>query len=207
MPVVLYRKQREILDFISQYIQRFGYAPTLKEIADAADTTVTTIFEHLDVLEKKGVLRKSSGQTRGLEIIDASIFPVATDGIQLPILGFIAAGSPIEPYSQNDAYLPVSPTMVSIAKPHYVLQVRGNSMIDEGILDGDYVVIEHRQDAKDGDIVVAVLETGLATLKRIFFENDRVKLAPANTQMSPIWATNVKIQGRVVGVIRRYQSS
>lgn len=205
MPVVLYRKQREIVDFISQYIQRYGYAPTLKEIAEAADITVTTIFEHLDVLEKKGVLRKSSGQVRGLEIIEANIFPVATDGIQLPILGFIAAGSPIEPYPQEEAYLPVSPTMISAAKPHYVLQVRGNSMIDEGILDGDFVVIEHRQDAKDGDIVVAVLETGLATLKRIFFEKDRVKLAPANPQMSPIWATNVKIQGRVVGVIRRYQ--
>ena len=96
--------------------------------------------------------------------------------------------------------------MVSAGKPHYILQVKGTSMIDDGILDGDLVVIQHQQDAKNGDIVVALLPNGLATLKRIYFEKERIKLMPANTQMSPIFATHIKIQGRVVGLIRRYNA-
>jgi len=120
-------------------------------------------------------------------------------------LGYIAAGQPIEPYTDPNASFSVSPTMVSGKKRSFVLQVKGDSMIDEGILDGDYVVIEETDMAENGEIVVALLENGLATLKRFFKEATRIRLEPANSQMSPIYATNVRIQGKCVGVIRKFK--
>lgn len=204
MPIVLYRKQREILEFIAQYSQRHGFSPTLKEIGEAVNASIATIYEHIEVLIKKGVLRKEDGLSRSLEIIDEKIPKIASEGIHLPIMGFIAAGSPLEPYTDPDAYFPISPSMIKTDKPHFILQVKGNSMIEDGILDGDYVVVEHRNDAQNGDMVVAILANGLATLKRIFFEADRICLKPSNSEMSPIYATDVRVQGKVVGVIRRY---
>lgn len=204
MPVVLYRKQREILEFISQYAQRHGHSPTLKEIGESTGASIATIYEHIEVLIKKGVIRKEHGLARSLEIVDTKIPKIASEGLHLPIMGFIAAGAPLEPYTDPDAYFPVSPTLVKGTKPHFILQVKGSSMIEDGILDGDYVIVEHRNDAKNGDLVVAILENGLATLKKIFFETDRVCLKPSNREMSPIYATDVRVQGRVVGVIRRY---
>ena len=120
-------------------------------------------------------------------------------------MGYIAAGQPIEPYTDPNATFSVSPTMVSGKKRSFVLQVKGDSMIDDGILDGDYVVIEETEIAENGDIVVALLENGLATLKRFFKEATRIRLEPANSQMSPIFATNVRIQGVCVGVIRKFK--
>lgn len=204
MPVVLYRKQREILEFISQYAQRHGFSPTLKEIAEATGISIATTYEHVEVLITKGVLRKEHGLSRSLEIVEEKVPRLASDGLQLPIMGFIAAGSPLEPYTDPNAYFSISPTMIQGNKPHFILQVRGRSMIEDGILDGDYVIVEHRIDAKNGDLVVAILENGLATLKRIFFEADRVCLKPSNSEMSPIYTNDVRIQGKVVGVIRRY---
>jgi len=122
-------------------------------------------------------------------------------------LGFIAAGRPLEPYTDPNYYLSVAPGMIASGKAGYILQVKGSSMIDDGILDGDYVVVQHQQDAKNGDIVVALLPNGFVTLKRIYFEKDRIRLMPANSQMTPIFTTHVKIQGKVVGVIRKYQSN
>ncbi|MBI4100209.1 transcriptional repressor LexA [Candidatus Microgenomates bacterium] len=207
MPVVLYRKQREILEFISQYNQRYGYAPTLKEIGESTGTSIATIYEHVETLIKKGVLTKKDGLSRSLEIVDDKIPKMASEGVQLPIMGFIAAGAPLEPHTDPDAYLSVSPSLLGGSKPHFVLQVKGTSLIEDGILEGDYVVIEHRDDAKNGDLVVAILESGLATLKKIYFEKDRVCLRPANKDMSPIYATNVRVQGKVVGLIRKYLGS
>jgi repressor LexA len=119
-------------------------------------------------------------------------------------MGFIAAGSPLEPYTDPNEYLAVPPGMVSPQKTGYLLKVKGKSMIEDGIMDGDYVVIQHQEDAKNGDIVVALLPNGLATLKRIYFEKERIRLMPANSEMSPIYATHVKIQGICVGLLRRY---
>ena len=205
MPVTLYRRQKQIVDFIHQYIQSKGHSPTLQEIADAMGlSSLATVHEHIATLVRKGVLKKYEGSVRGLEIVDPR-YTGTTAGMELPVLGFIAAGKPIEPYTDPNASFSVSPSMVSGKKRSYVLQVKGDSMIDEGILDGDYVVIEEESMAKNGDIVVALLENGLATLKRFFKEATRVRLEPANSSMSPIYATNVKIQGRVVGVIRRFQ--
>jgi repressor LexA len=118
-------------------------------------------------------------------------------------LGYIAAGSPIEPYSDEDASFRVSPELITGKKRAYVLQVKGQSMIEDHIDDGDYVVVEETQNVNNGDIVIALLDNGLATLKRYYKEVTRVRLEPANANMSPIYATNVQIQGRVVGLIRK----
>lgn len=208
MPAILYPRERQLLDFITQFIQRYGYAPTLKEIGDSMGmSSPATVHEHIDRLRIKGFIKKLDGTARGLEVIKNTYRSVSggnEGSIELPVLGFIAAGVPLEPYTDPNYYVSVAPSMVSAGKPHYILQVKGNSMIDDGILDGDFVVIQHQQDAKNGDIVVALLPNGLATLKRIFFEKDKIKLMPANSQMSPIFATHVKIQGRCVGLIRKF---
>lgn len=167
-----------------------------------------TVHEHVDRLRQKGFIKKIDGTARGLEIIPNSYRAGPTEAaVELPVLGYIAAGAPLEPMTDPNFYISVAPGMISNSKPGYVLQVKGTSMIDDGIFDGDYVVIQHQQDAKNGDIVVALLPTGLATLKRIYFEKDRIKLMPANTQMTPIFTTHVKIQGKVVGLIRKYPSN
>lgn len=204
MPVTLYKRQRQIVEFISQYIQKNGYSPTLQDIADAIHvSSLATIHEHLQALVKKGVIRKYEGAVRGIELLDRK-FARLTSGIELPILGLIAAGQPIEPHTDPNAIFRVSPNMVSGEKRAYILQVKGESMVEDGILDGDYVVIEEQPEVNDGDIVVALLENGFATLKRYFKEATRIRLEPANSTMSPIYARNVTIQGKVVGVIRKY---
>ena len=205
MPITLYRRQKQILSFLKQYIDKYGYSPTLGEIAEALGvSSLATVHEHLQALATKGVIKRFEGAVRGIEVLDQKISG-ALQGIELPILGFIAAGQPIMTYTDPDASIKVSPSMLSGKKRSYVLQVKGESMIEEGILDGDYVIIEEQNTAKDGDIVVALLENGLATLKRFFKEPGRVRLEPANSSMQPIYATDVKIQGKCVGVIRRFQ--
>lgn len=206
MPATLYNRERQLLEFITQFIQRYGYAPTLKEIGEALGMgSPATVHEHVDRLRQKGFLRKLDGTARGIEIVEQ--FARAAGGktsIDLPVLGFIAAGSPLEPYTDPNFYMSVAPGMIATDKPSYILQVKGTSMIEDGIMDGDFVVIQHQQDAKNGDIVVALLPNGFATLKRIYFEKDRIRLMPANAAMAPIFTTHVKIQGRVVGLIRKF---
>lgn len=205
MPVTLYRRQRQIVDFIAQYIQKNSYSPTLQEIADAIGvSSLATVHEHLQALSQKGIIKKFEGSVRGIELTDERFASQFDAGMEIPILGFIAAGQPILPHTDPNASFKISPTMVSGKKRAYVLQVTGDSMIDEGILDGDYVVVEEEHEVHNGDIVVALLDNGLATLKRFFKEATRVRLEPANSAMAPIYATKVRVQGKVVGVIRRY---
>ncbi|OGJ38867.1 MAG: repressor LexA [Candidatus Pacebacteria bacterium RIFOXYB1_FULL_39_46] len=205
MAVTLYKRQRQIVDYIVQYIQKNGFSPTLKEIAGAIGvSSLATVHEHLQALERKNVIKRHEGTVRGIEMVDRTFLRV-TDSIDLPILGFIAAGSPIEPYTDPEATFKVSPEMVTSKKRAYILQVKGQSMIEDHIDDGDYVVIEETQEVNNGDIVVALLDNGLATLKRFYKEVTRVRLEPANANMSPIYATNVQIQGRVVGLIRKFR--
>ncbi len=206
MPAILYPRERQLLDFITQFIGRFGYAPTLKEIGQALNIhSPATVHEHVDRLRQKGFIKKLDGTARGLEVVADNYRPAGTNAtLELPVLGFIAAGAPLEPYTDPNFYISVAPSMIASSQPHYVLQVKGQSMIDDGIFDGDYVVIQHQQDAKNGDIVVALLPNGLATLKRIYFEKDKIKLMPSNSTMSPIFTTHVKIQGRCVGLIRKF---
>lgn len=202
--MILYRRQKQIVDFLASYIGKFGRAPTLVEIAKHMGVkSLATVHEHLQVLEKKGLIKKLSGISRGIEIIDQKIGKVVK-GIELPVLGFIAAGAPIEPYTDPNSTFAIPNNMVSPSKKSYVLQVRGESMVEDGILDGDFVVVEEANIAHDGDIVVAMIENGIVTLKRYFKEKNRIRLEPANSTMQPIFAKDVTIQGKCVGVIRRY---
>jgi repressor LexA len=204
MPVTLYKRQKQILDFISQFIQKYGYSPSLKEISQAIGViSLATVHEHLASMEKKGVIRRYHGMIRGIEILDKRLEKLS-GAVELPVLGFIAAGQPLEPYTDPHATLGVSPTLVSGEKRAFALQVKGDSMIEEGILEGDYVVVEEQETANNGDIVVALLNNGFATLKKFFKEATRVRLEPANSKMTPIFSKEVKIQGKVVAVIRHY---
>lgn len=204
MAITLYKRQKQILDYVKQYIDRYGYSPTLGEIAEAMGvSSLATVHEHLQALVQKGVIKKYEGVVRGIEVIDQKI-ATFLKGVELPVLGFIAAGQPIMTYTDPDAIINVPPAMVSGKRRSYVLQVKGDSMIEDGILDGDYVIIEEQNTATDGDIVVALLDNGLATLKRFFREPGRIRLEPANSSMEPIYATDVKIQGKCVGVIRKF---
>jgi len=204
MPPTLYKRQRQIVDFLAQYIQKNGYSPTLQEIAQALNvSSLATVHEHLQALARKKVIRKQDGAVRGIELIDRTFLRL-TESMDLPLMGYIAAGQPIQPFTDPNATFKVSPEMVSGKKAAYVLQVKGESMIEDGILDGDFVVIEKQEDVHDGDIVVALLDNGLATLKRFYKETTRVRLEPANSAMRPIYAKNVKIQGKCVGLIRKY---
>lgn len=204
MALVIYSRQRQILDFLRQYIQSKGFAPKLKEIAQAIGvSSLATVHEHLASLERKGLIKRKFGKARSLEIVGEDV-NFSQEGIEVPILGFIAAGSPIEPYTDPNASITIPSEFVSGKKRTYVLQVRGDSMIEEQIRDGDFVVVEQAEDANNGDIVVALLDNGMATLKRYFKEATRIRLEPANAKMQPIFVKNVRIQGKVVGLIRRY---
>ncbi len=207
MALILYKRQRQILEFISNFIKRYGYSPTLGEICKAMGvTSPATIYEHLEILERKGVLRRTKGQMRGIEIAQEITSIDASPGIseELPLLGYIAAGKPLEPHTDPHATFRVPSSLLPNGKSAYVLQVKGDSMIDDGIFDGDFVIIVKQEVATDGEIVVALLENGLATLKRLFHEGGRIKLAPANAKMEPIYADEVQVQGKMVALIRKY---
>jgi repressor LexA len=206
-PVTLYKKQKQILDFISQYIQMNGYSPTLQEIADSMNlSSLATVHEHLQALERKGIIRKFEGAVRGIEVVDASI-NANLNAVELPLIGFIAAGEPIEAIENPLSTVMVSPDMVSKSKRCFVLQVKGDSMIGEGIMDGDFVVLKQQETAENGQIVVALIDNGFATLKSFYREkNGKIRLQPANEKMQPIIveADNCKVQGVVTGIVRRY---
>lgn len=204
MPITLYRRQKQVLDFTSQYIKKNGTSPTLQEIASALNlSSLATVHEHLQALIKKGLIKKYEGAVRGIEILDRKMSKFL-EGIEVPLVGYIAAGKPIEAIEDPNETITISPQMVSGRRRTFVLQVKGESMKEAGILDGDYVVVEQQETANNGEVVVALLENGFATLKRFFKEKGRIRLQPANSAMEPIYATNVRIQGRVAGVIRKY---
>jgi len=204
MALVVYKRQAQILDFIKQHIQSKGSAPTLREIADSIGvSSLATVHEHLQSLVTKGLIKRKGGKVRSIELKDIEV-NFNPQGVSVPILGFIAAGAPIEPYTDPNATMSIPPNFYSQKKRVYVLQVRGESMIEEQIRDGDFVVVEQEETANNGDIVVALLDNGMATLKRFFREATRVRLEPANAKMSPIFVKNVRIQGKVVGLVRRY---
>lgn len=205
MPTIVYRRQKQILDYIKFTINKYGYAPTLTEITQHFGlSSLSTVHEHLSVLQKKGLIRRYKGAVRGIEVLDKD-FPLTTATIELPILGFIACGQPIEPYTDPNATLPVNSKYLHPGDKSFVLQAKGSSMIDDGILEGDFVVCKEQNYANNGDIVVATLQNGFATLKRFYKEIDRIRLQPANSEMSPIYVRDVTIRGKVVAVIRQFQ--
>jgi repressor LexA len=211
------RRQR-ILDCIARTVTERGYPPSVREIADAVGLASTSaVHHHLIALERDGLLERGSHSSRALRLTPrASVtsrpadtgkvtpfrMPVERDTLALPVMGEIAAGQPIEAYEDTSETLEV-PASLDARPDSYVLRVRGKSMIDALIDDGDFVIVQPQATARDGDIVVALLEDNGVTLKRFFREKDRIRLQPANAEMEPIYATEVQIQGKVVGVIRR----
>lgn len=208
MPGVLYRKEREVLEFLVQFQTKYGYSPTLAEIAQATGHRAnSTVHSLIRGLVDKGYVQKVDGNTRILKVVDPKINATMLkneQSIELPLMGYIAAGKPLEPHSDPNATFQISASMLSGQKTAYVLQVKGESLIEDGILDGDYVVIEKDKEVRNGDIVVALVDDNLATLKKFYKENDRVVLRPANSSMEPIYPTRLILQGRVVGLVRKF---
>lgn len=208
MPGVLYKKERETLEFLIQFQNKYGYAPTLREIANATNhRSVSTIHVILRNLVDKGYLQKVDGNARVLRIKDQGIvstFMGVSPSVELPLMGYIAAGKPLEPHTDPNATFQISASMLSGSQTAYVLQVKGESMIEDGIFDGDYVVVEKVNVARNGEIVVALVDDNLATLKRFYKEGGKIVLKPANASMSPIYPNTIKIQGKVVGLVRKY---
>lgn len=203
MAPIIYKRQAQILDYISQQIESTGFAPTLRQIADAIGvSSLATVHEHVASLIEKGLLKRTSGRLRKMELSTPVSFN--NEGMTVPILGYIAAGQPIEAYTDPNAHISIPPNFTNRQKRVYVLQVRGESMIEDHISDGDYVICEQVEAANNGEIVVALLSNGMATLKRYFKEATRIRLEPANIKMQPIFVKSVTIQGRVVGLIRKY---
>ncbi|MEK7534354.1 MAG: transcriptional repressor LexA [Patescibacteria group bacterium] len=208
MAGVLYKKEREVLDYLAQFQRQYGYSPTLTEIAVATGhKSNSTVHSLIGGLVDKGYIQKVEGNKRVLKIIDEKVTYAlmgSQPSITLPLMGYIAAGKPLEPHSDPNATFLVSASMLSGKKTAYVLQVKGHSMIEDGILDGDYMIIERTEEAVNGDIVVALVDNNLATLKRFFKENGKVVLKPANAEMEPIYPNSLIVQGKAVGLVRRF---
>jgi len=202
--MALTKRQREILDYLSGYSEDNGYAPSFEEIAGKFNyNSLATVHEHLSNLERKGYIKRSYNESRAIEILPSDVFPKA---VELPLLGTVAAGMPIEAITAHETMC-VPDSFISRGGNHYVLRVRGNSMIDEQIRDGDFVVIEDRKTADNGEMVIALLRGSDVTLKKFYRDpGGKIRLQPANAAMQPIFADpeQVQIQGVVVGVMRKY---
>lgn len=199
----LTKRQKEILDFLSEFIERNGYSPSMEEIAEHFHfASLNAVFKHLGALESRGHLQRDSNRARSIQLAQ----PIAQGVRGLPLYGCIAAGSPIEAISNPDT-IQIPDFLLPGRGDYYVLRVKGDSMIEEHINDGDYVVVESRTTARPGDTVVALIDDANVTLKKFFPEGDRIRLQPANASLAPILVegTRVKIQGIVVSVMRRYQ--
>jgi repressor LexA len=199
----LTRRQKEILDFLDKHIARKGYAPTIEEIGDHFGlSSLATVHKHLSNLQDKGLIRRDWNRSRALELVATQ---VAVKAVELPLLGRVAAGSPIEAITASETIF-VPEDMVG-RRDTYVLQVKGDSMIDEQIRDGDFVIVENRKHANDGEMVIALVDGDSATLKKLYREGGgMVRLQPANARLKPlvIDQDRLRIQGVVIGVLRKY---
>ena len=193
--------QKRILDYIEKYIEVNGYSPSVREIGQAVDLKSTsTVHGHLNRLEKKGLLHRESMKPRTIDLVrEEKEEPVLR---KLPLLGKVAAGSPILAEETTDEFIALPETFVGRGD-HFVLQIRGESMIGAGIMNGDYVVVKRQVDAQNGEIVIAMID-GDATCKRYFKEQEYIRLQPENPAMTPIYAKDVTILGKVTAVYRMY---
>jgi repressor LexA len=207
--MTLTKRQKEVLDYLVGFLNKNGYSPSFEEIANSLKlTSLATVHKHLSTLEKKGFIRRGYNQSRSIEVMQLPK-PIREQVlerhvVELPLAGRIAAGRPLEAVEEHET---ISLADFARGQNTYVLQVQGESMRDDHILDGDFIVVEQTQVANPGEIVVALVGEDQATVKRFYREpGGKIRLQPANSQMSPIivQATDVKIQGRVVGVLRKY---
>jgi repressor LexA len=200
--MMLTKRQKQILSFIDDSIRRNGYAPSLHEISDHFKLhSISTIHKHLVHLEEEGLIKRRQNRARAIEVVHKEQKPEARD---VPLQGLIAAGAPIEAVRGNE--LVAVPEDMIGRRDVYLLKVRGESMIDEQIRDGDYVVVERRTDPRNGEVVVALIDGEKATLKKFYREEDQIRLQPASPTMKPILVPEdqVVIQGVVVGLLRKY---
>lgn len=198
----LTKRQREILDYLQEFIQQHGYAPSLEEIGRRFGlSSLATVHKHLTNLEEKGFIRRLWNRSRSVELLSAR---TGQRAVELPMLGYVAAGVPIEAVAGTET-IAVPEDLVG-RRETYVLRVKGDSMIDEQIRDGDFVIVEDRRLANNGEMVIALLGGADVTLKKFYRDNGRIRLQPANAAMQPIFAEpdQVQIQGVVVGVMRKY---
>src|SRR6059058_6295816 len=202
------KRQRQVYDFIADFVQKNQYSPSFEEIGVGLGlSSLATVHKHISNLEKKGLLSRDYNRSRSIDLLPPKgrlkqSMSVNT-GMVLPLVGRIAAGQPIEAIETLET---ISLADFVRSKEVFVLEVRGDSMRDEAILDGDYVLVEKTKTAHNGDIVVALVEMTDATLKRFYREGDKIRLQPSNAAMQPIIvpAASVEIQGRVIGVLRKY---
>ena len=200
----LTKRQREILTYLATYSEEHGYAPSFEEIAARFNyNSLATVHEHLTNLERKGYIKRAYNESRGIELVPSEVFPRAA---ALQLLGTVAAGVPIEAV-QTPESISIPEDLVRRSGNHYVLRVRGNSMIDEQIRDGDFVIVNEKHTADNGEMVIALIDGTSATVKKFYRERDgRIRLQPANETMNPIYVheNDISIQGIVVGVLRRF---
>jgi repressor LexA len=208
--MALTRRQKQVYDFISNFVDRNGYSPSYEEIAEGLGlSSLATVHKHISNLEDKQLLRRDYNRSRSIDLLKPrgrmkqSLAVAAESSMSLPLLGRIAAGRPLEAVENPES---ISLADFTRSKEVYVLQVKGESMQDEHILDGDYVLVEKADAARDGDIVVALVDGSDATLKRLYVEGGKVRLQPSNASMQPIIvpANSVQVQGKVIGVLRKY---
>jgi repressor LexA len=200
--MILTKRQKQILSFIEDSVHKNGYAPSLHEISDHFKLhSISTIHKHLVNLEEKGLIKRHWNRARAIEVVAVEKKPEARD---VPLQGLIAAGAPIEAVRGNE--LVAVPEDMIGRRDVYLLKVRGESMVDEQIRDGDYVIVERRTDPRNGEVVVALFDGGQATLKKFYREDGRIRLQPAHPSMKPILVPEdqVAIRGVVVGLLRKY---
>ncbi len=199
------KRQHQVYDFIRRFVEERGYSPSFEEIGRGMRlSSLATVHKHVSNLEKKGLLKRDYNRSRSIDVLPLRARPRPKPETQaLPLVGRIAAGRPVEALETPET---ISLGDITGSKNVFVLQVTGTSMQDEHIVDGDYVLVEKTQAARDGEIVVALVEGSETTLKRFYKEGDKVRLQPANAEMAPIMlpAAAVQIQGRVIGVLRKY---
>ena len=198
------RRQREVLDFITSFVERHGYSPSFEEIARGLELkSLATVHKHITNLQNKGALQRSHNRSRSIDVVPQRQPARARTAERLPLMGRIVAGLPVEAVQNTES---ISLSDIVGNREVFALEVRGDSMRDEHIVDGDYVLVERTRAARDGEIVVALVKGSETTLKRFYVEGGVVRLQPSNAEMDPIYvpAQQVEVQGRVLGVLRRY---
>jgi repressor LexA len=212
--MALTRRQKQVYDFLAQFVEKNGYSPSFEEIGEGLGlSSLATVHKHVSNLEQKGLLKRDYNRSRSIDLLKprgrmkqalaGAAAAIVGNGLTLPLMGRIAAGRPVEAMENPET---ISLADFTRSKDVYVLQVSGESMQGEHIVNGDYVLVEKTNTARDGEIVVALVNGSDATLKRMFREGDKIRLQPSNSAMAPIVvaAATVQIQGRVIGVLRKY---
>ncbi len=202
----LTKRQNEILTYIKKFIVSNGYPPTVREIGEALDvSSPATIHAHLQNLEEKGWIKKQGSKNRAIELLVENEFePKNENVVEVPLLGKITAGSPIEAIEQPDEYFSLPTYLLPNNKDVFTLKVSGNSMINVGIFDGDIVIVEKKNTARNGEIVVAMTDENEVTLKTFYKESNYFRLQPENDTMDPIILNNVTILGKAIGLYRKF---